>query len=1144
MAISTCVFRQAYFPQQPFFKDFAFRALHAQSFYFRASLSTRCLVDASRRYLHVARGENITAKRKRYRAAQKETSGDAAGTRTPRRSPGPIGARLRYIFSPSKKISPSQPSRDVHAPKRKRDGGVPQDPFAGGRRRFGKMSTRKVEANTVGVRTKFHFQFITTPTSDTPGTALLLHFDKKRYIFGELTEGTQRACIQRGIGLKKVRGLFLSGKTHWNNGGLIGMILTMAGVQESELDETERKRPRLDIHAGPKQLQTLACARRFVFRTGMPLLVHEVDVRRHSVTKPIHEDENIRVWAIPTRDGAPEETNVTIDDSSLGTTQSLRKEIVNNMFDSDWRRDRLFESKLKDVKLPSMVFVRDPETKTLIPQAIVDIEKTTLRPDDDVLHRNPWPASAVEELPPATDLPHNTAMSYIVKGHPQRGTFDVARAKAAGVKPGPKYAMLAAGQAVVSDDGLGNHVTPDMVLSPTRPSKGIALFDMPSAGHLVELARQLTDRATGLLEGIEAAVWMTRGEVLRTEVMETLLNQLTHMKHFISDTSLCRDNLTNDSSALSAGRLAQIAPSLFPIPRFNNVHGYAPLIMKSDAEVSYMFDLPQVLPARRGLRVEVEPALHIDESEIPEDLDAGSFATGMESPIEELLPRDTALYDAPAQAFILGADLEEPEIITLGTGSAAPSKYRNVSAILLRMPKGMGNYLFDCGEGTLGQLKRLYNSDQLDEILSNLRAVWISHLHADHHLGTVSVLKAAHKIVRNLSSDGRPRPSPPYLLSEINMVDYVNEYQSVLGLSTEELCTPVPCDPFRRLSYNGKPFDIGREDPHIQEWRTAKVSHCHGAQAVSVTFKNGFKFSYSGDCRPSESFCEVGADSDVLVHEATFDDGMEGDARAKKHSTTGEAVGVALAMRAKHLVLTHFSQRYQKIPVINNVKIPERVSEEDLLDEDDTGMTNDIAAPHADDESLDTHQPLAPTPSTTSWIEPDVTRELPIAVAFDLMRIKISQIKHMKALFPAISKMFELEEQKRERTRQDAAAQVQAEEERKRTARTEAQDKKKEKLALQNKQQQTEAAGKNKSKRNKRKAGGADDVDHVVQTQTRSNGAKSEDTPIPARERESINRSHSGEDRMNGADQKADDKTTEGMEVESPIKRRRTDEVE
>ena len=95
---------------------------------------------------------------------------------------------------------------------------------------------------------------------------------------------------------------------------------------------------------------------------------------------------------------------------------------------------------------------------------------------------------------------------------------------------------------------------------------------------------------------------------------------------------------------------------------------------------------------------------------------------------------------------------------------------------------------------------------------------------------------------------------------------------------------------------------------------TCHVDHCISAQAVAVQFPTGFKFSYSGDCRPSKYFVQIGQDSTVLLHEATFDDAMQTDAEAKKHSTMSEAIGVARAMKAKRLVLTHFSQRYQKIP--------------------------------------------------------------------------------------------------------------------------------------------------------------------------------------------------------------------------------------
>lgn len=40
--------------------------------------------------------------------------------------------------------------------------------------------------------------------------------------------------------------------------------------------------------------------------------------------------------------------------------------------------------------------------------------------------------------------------------------------------------------------------------------------------------------------------------------------------------------------------------------------------------------------------------------------------------------------------------------------------------------------LLDCGEGTFGQLCRHYG-DAVDDVLSKISTIFVSHLHADHH---------------------------------------------------------------------------------------------------------------------------------------------------------------------------------------------------------------------------------------------------------------------------------------------------------------------------------------------------------------------------------------------------------------------------
>jgi ribonuclease Z len=75
--------------------------------------------------------------------------------------------------------------------------------------------------------------------------------------------------------------------------------------------------------------------------------------------------------------------------------------------------------------------------------------------------------------------------------------------------------------------------------------------------------------------------------------------------------------------------------------------------------------------------------------------------------------------------------------------------------------------------------------------------------------------------------------------------------------------------------------------------------------------------SFSGDTRPNRAFAEAARGSTVMIHEATFEDGLEQEARAKKHSLVGEAVKVGKLAGAYRTVLTHFSQRYPTIPVFS-----------------------------------------------------------------------------------------------------------------------------------------------------------------------------------------------------------------------------------
>ena len=99
----------------------------------------------------------------------------------------------------------------------------------------------------------------------------------------------------------------------------------------------------------------------------------------------------------------------------------------------------------------------------------------------------------------------------------------------------------------------------------------------------------------------------------------------------------------------------------------------------------------------------------------------------------------SAASTAAAMAVAPASDPSRRTDVALGTGSAVATKYRNVSGLLVRVP-GRGALLLDCGDGTWGQLVRLYGPDGARDVLRDLRGVHISHQHGDHLIGLATLL--------------------------------------------------------------------------------------------------------------------------------------------------------------------------------------------------------------------------------------------------------------------------------------------------------------------------------------------------------------------------------------------------------------------
>ncbi|MFE1307700.1 ribonuclease Z [Streptomyces sp. NPDC058755] len=263
------------------------------------------------------------------------------------------------------------------------------------------------------------------------------------------------------------------------------------------------------------------------------------------------------------------------------------------------------------------------------------------------------------------------------------------------------------------------------------------------------------------------------------------------------------------------------------------------------------------------------------------------------------------------------------ELVVLGTASQVPTRHRNHNGYLLRWD-GEG-ILFDPGEGTQRQMLRA------GVAAHDLNRICVTHFHGDHSLGLAGVIQrinldqVPHEVTAHYPRSGQ---------RFFDRLRYATAYRETVRLTEAPVDadgtlarTPAYTLEARKLSHPVESYGYRLVEPDGRRMLPDRLA-AHGIKGPDVgriqregrlgdvtldevsEVRRGQRFAFVMDTRMCDGVHALAEGCDLLVIESTFLDEDLELAEDHGHLTAGQAASVARDAGVRHLVLTHFSQRY------------------------------------------------------------------------------------------------------------------------------------------------------------------------------------------------------------------------------------------
>ncbi len=271
--------------------------------------------------------------------------------------------------------------------------------------------------------------------------------------------------------------------------------------------------------------------------------------------------------------------------------------------------------------------------------------------------------------------------------------------------------------------------------------------------------------------------------------------------------------------------------------------------------------------------------------------------------------------------------MENIKVTFLGTGNAIPTELRNHTGILVTYKDE--NILFDCGEGIQRQFRLAHISP------SKLTRIFITHWHGDHILGLPGLFQTLAmsnytkklKIYGPIGTRDNVSRITKLLMSikidleieEIHPGRKIEEKDFIIEAESMSHGTPTLAYSFtikdklrldkkkiKKLKLPNSPLLAKLQNGEDIIFNKKKI------KSKEVTYKEeGKKLAIILDTSMNANIEKIAKDSDLLITESTFLDKEAEKAKEYKHLTAKQAAEIAKKAKAKKLILTHISQRYE-----------------------------------------------------------------------------------------------------------------------------------------------------------------------------------------------------------------------------------------